>query len=188
MGNSFLNSLSTEPTFTSLKHRAFPDMVPEYFSSFISHHVAPSLLLQLYQPPCSFQLLHVLSNCWAFAHAAPFAWNTLPHPRYRYGLFSHWLQVFAPKNFLDDRFQSSTPSSPSRFWFLCPTLSSPHGTYHCHVLNLFVHCLLPLIRIKFHRNREFKLGGLNNKHLLQFWRRRHTESMPAENFELFIPL
>ena len=35
-----------------------------------------------------------------------------------------------------------------------------------YVLNLFVHCLLPLMRIKFHRNREFKLGGLKNKHLL----------------------
>ena len=35
-----------------------------------------------------------------------------------------------------------------------------------YAFNVFVHCLLPLIRIKFRRNREFKLGGLNNKHLL----------------------
>lgn len=34
------------------------------------------------------------------------------------------------------------------------------------VFNLFVHCLLNPIRIKFQREREFRLVSLNNKHLL----------------------
>lgn len=166
MGNSFLKSLSTEPTLIAWSTGLFLtwslSTSPPSFLTTWPHHFCSSCVN-----------LPAVFNCYMFSQTSEPLHMLSPLPGTLFlpsdiymacFLIDFW--SFPQRTSLMIDFKAQPPLHPHISDSLALSCFPPMVLITAYVLNFFAHCLLPLIRIKFHRNREFKLGGLNNKHLL----------------------